>query len=148
MGDFVFGEGKQQAAHAFLSRMNGREIHWILGNHDNPKAAESLRQAGLVSTVTPYPGAALIRWNKQAITMSHHAMRTWPEQGRGGWSLYGHSHGSLRDDPNTYSLDVGVDTELFGHERFTPYSFDELRGIFATHKRAVPVDHHTVEVDV
>jgi hypothetical protein len=31
----------------------------------------------------------------------------------GSWSLFGHCHGTLKDDPNLLSWDVGIDNNYF-----------------------------------
>ena len=73
---------------------------------------------------------------KRRIVLCHYAFRVWNKSHRGAWHLYGHSHGSLPDDPNSLSFDAGVDC----HE-FTPISYERVKEIMAE-KRFLPVDHH------
>ena len=47
-----------------------------------------------------------------------------------------HSHGSLADDPNSLSFDVGVDC----HD-FKPVSLDRVSEVMAS-KTFKPIDHH------
>ena len=47
------------------------------------------------------------RHGKQGIVLCHYAMRVWNKSHHGNFMLYGHSHGSLADDPNSMSFDVG-----------------------------------------
>jgi calcineurin-like phosphoesterase family protein len=51
-------------------------------------------------------------------------MRRWLGSNRGNYHLYGHSHGSLPDDPNSLSIDVGVDCH-----NYKPISADRVRDI-------------------
>lgn len=55
---------------------------------------------------------------------------------RGAWNLYGHSHNSLKDDPHSLQLDVGVDAW-----DYRPASFEEVRERMSK-KTFQPVDHH------
>jgi calcineurin-like phosphoesterase family protein len=54
--------------------------------------------------------------------------------------LTGNSHGTLPDDPNSLSFDVGVDCW-----DFRPITFKEVAARMAT-KNYKPVDHHNVTV--
>jgi calcineurin-like phosphoesterase family protein len=70
------------------------------------------------------------------ITLLHYALRVWNKSHYSSWHLYGHSHGSLPDDPNSMSFDVGIDCH-----NYTPISFEQVKAIMAR-KTYVPVDHH------
>lgn len=127
LGDIGFSRSLDR----ILRRLNGRKI-WILGNHDNklvndPKITRFFEDIYDVHTV---------KWDGQEIFLSHYAHRVWNKSHRGAWHLYGHSHGSLADDPNSRSFDIGVDC----HNYF-PLSFQEVGKIMAT-KNWVPIDHH------
>lgn len=119
-------------------RLNGR-ICLIRGNHD--KAAEALKSGfewikdlyELKVEDEEAPGG------KRRIVLCHYAMRVWNKSHHGAWHLYGHSHGSLADDPNSLSFDVGVDC----HD-YTPISYEQVRKIMAT-KTFTPIDHHARE---
>lgn len=86
------------------------------------------------------------------IVLCHYAMRVWPWSHQGSYHLFGHSHGNLLDDngrpihenPDYLMLDVGIDTCAFGHEKYTPYSFEEVDSIMKTYKNPIrkKVDHH------
>jgi calcineurin-like phosphoesterase family protein len=54
-------------------------------------------------------------------------MRVWNQSHRGALHLYGHSHGTLPDDANSKSFDVGVDC----HD-YHPISLDRVLAIMAT----------------
>ena len=64
---------------------------------------------------------------RQLIVLCHYAFRVWNVSHHGSYHLYGHSHGSLEDDPNALSFDIGVDC----HD-FYPLSYEEVKAIMST----------------
>jgi len=133
LGDFVFGKEKWKYDRAceLLSVLNG-QVHLIRGNHDYGKMLEapwaSVHKYKTIKVKTPD--------GPQRIFLCHYAMRVWNQSHYGVWSLFGHSHGSLVDDPQSLSTDVGVDTQ-----GYTPVSFERV-GEIMKGKTWVPVDHH------
>ena len=118
----------------WLHSLNTKNICVIWGNHD--KSAKQLAQ----SRYNPFywtKDLAEIDDQGQRITLCHYAMRVWNKSHYGAWHLYGHSHGSLPDDPNSLSMDVGVDTN-----NFKPYTYDDIRRHMGK-KTFKPLDHHT-----
>ncbi len=116
-------------------RLHGR-ICLVRGNHD--KTADSMK--GGFEWIKDYyelkyddEGAPE---GRRRIVLCHYAFRVWNKSHHGAWHLYGHSHGSLPDEPNSLSFDVGVDCHAY-----TPLSYEQVKGIMAR-KRFVPVDHH------
>jgi calcineurin-like phosphoesterase family protein len=131
LGDFSF-----QNASKYRDRLNG-SIRFIRGNHD--KAAEHYYQTNKTAKVKPFLSFEDVRMvvhNDQRIWLSHYAHRVWPHSHRGCWHLYGHSHGTLPDDPNALAIDCGVDCH-----NYTPLSFDEVKKIMEN-KTFKPIDHH------
>jgi calcineurin-like phosphoesterase family protein len=63
-------------------------------------------------------------------------MKVWNGSHKGDWQLYGHSHGTLPDDPNALSCDVGVDCW-----NYFPVSMEQLRAKMKT-KNYKSIDHH------
>lgn len=129
--DIVYHLGDFSLGGTFLEhfyRLNGI-IHLIEGNHDNQASKHKEKFAS-------YSNLKEISVNGQRITLCHYAMRTWNKQGKKAWSLYGHSHSNLPDDPNALSIDVGVDC----HNYF-PISFEQVQRIM-NKKTFKPVDHH------
>lgn len=127
LGDFTMR--RAVVAREILSRLHG-EIHAVRGNHDRSACAIRDRFASFQDYLQVTVGG-------QVIVCFHYAMRIWDKAHRGAWHLYGHSHGSLPDDPHARSMDVGVDCN-----DYYPFSFDEI----ARHmekKDYRPVDHHT-----
>ena len=116
-------------AWSIRSRLNGK-INIIWGNHD--KVAKNMKNAWasyhdyFELKIAGYP----------MVVLSHYAFRVWNKSHHGSWHLYGHSHGSLPDDPNALSFDAGVDCH-----GFRPISIAEVQKIMST-KTFKPVDHH------
>jgi len=63
-------------------------------------------------------------------------MNVWDKCHHGSWHLFGHSHGSLPDNPNSLSFDVGCN--IWGYE---PLEFERVKEIMS-HKTFKPIDHH------
>ena len=76
----------------------------------------------------------------QRIVLCHYAMTVWKNSGRGSWQLYGHSHGTLPNDPHAFQMDVGVDSlNTFK----TPISFYQVKKLMEK-KSYIPRDYHGV----
>jgi calcineurin-like phosphoesterase family protein/5'(3')-deoxyribonucleotidase len=106
VGDLAFwkGPGAVQKVEELARRLNGN-IFWIFGNHDKKvRRAEGFEWKGDLKN---------IQIDGQHIVLSHYSMRVWNRAHYGSWNLYGHSHGSLYDDPRLLSFDVGVDANDF-----------------------------------
>ena len=118
LGDFAFCNSVEDVS-KYLSRLHGR-IHLILGNHDRRPTKKCPDFISIQRILEDsYKG--------QKLTLCHYAMRTWNCSHYGAWQLYGHSHGSLQDDPTKLSIDVGVDS--WG---FTPVSFEQVKNVMKT----------------
>jgi calcineurin-like phosphoesterase family protein len=133
LGDFCWGG--PIAASVYRRRLNGR-IHLIIGNHDK----YALREPELWDSISHYKEANVqsqyLPNGRQIIILCHYAFKVWNGSHNGTWSLYGHSHGNLKDDPNSTSLDVGVDCW-----DFFPVSCSQLANAMGK-KTFKPVDHH------
>jgi len=127
IGDFGFGD--PQSLKSILRQLNGK-IYLIRGNHDK---FQIVRDLGF-QQVWPIRE---IKFNDQTIILCHYAMRVWNKSHRGAWQLYGHSHGTLPEDQNSLSFDVGVDAN-----NFEPLSFDEVK-IRMESKNFKSIDHHS-----
>ena len=125
LGDFCLST--EQEGQSILDRLNGKK-HLILGNHD--KVGRRLKGW---ESISDYKEVSI---DGQFIILCHYAMRVWNKSHHGSWMLYGHSHGSLPDDPNALSFDIGVDC----HE-YKPLNMDEIRRIMKK-KTFKPIDHH------
>lgn len=135
LGDWSFG-GESNVP---LLRKNVRcqDIRLCLGNHDKflPKYSD------LFTWVKPiYEG----KIGGQYMVLHHYAQKVWNHSHKGSIHLYGHSHGTLPDDPNSKSMDIGFDTCLYGHKKYTMYHIDEIIQIMSK-KNNLPLDHHNKE---
>ena len=115
-----------QRTRELLDRLNGH-IYLVIGNHEKSAMNTVCRDR--------------FEWRKdlfdlrihdeedskrQYIVLCHYAMRVWNRSFHGSWHLYGHSHGTLPDDPQSLSFDAGVDC----HD-FKPLSYAEVKAIMA-----------------
>lgn len=128
LGDFAFGRDDEDFDRYF-KRLSGCII-FVKGNHDR------LAWRNRTKFYTFSDSYREIECRGQDITLTHYAMRVWNKSHYGAWNLFGHSHGTLPDDPNARAIDVGVDSH-----NFTPISFDEVAAIMAK-KTFKPIDHH------
>ena len=135
---------KKPEAEAILKRLQGK-IHLIRGNHD--KTAEQLESSFVWVKDYHYlkvPDASH-ESGKQGIVMLHYAMKVWNKSHHGTFHAYGHSHGTLPEDPNSRSMDVGLDSVSKrlggGPESYRPVSYHEFN-TWMLEKNWVPVDQH------
>lgn len=137
LGDFAFVKNEYEVG-AILSKLNGK-IYFIFGNHDRSMHnffSRPLYKEKYYHKIINLNHHAEIKIDGQAITLNHYAMRVWNKSHHGAWQLYGHSHGTLPDDPNARAIDVGVDCH-----NFYPISFEQIKKIILK-KNFVPIDHH------
>jgi len=132
-GDVAFG-GVDNVI-KFREMINCNDIRLILGNHDTHHMKHD-KFRNLFSRIYDMYD---VKIGKQHIVLCHYAMRIWNKSHHGTWHLYGHSHGSLPDDPNSLSFDIGVDCH-----NFQPLNFDDIAKIMSK-KTWKPVDHHNHE---
>ena len=127
LGDFSFGRNDETIE--VIKKLNGYKI-LIMGNHDRRLQKTVLAQFDRVDNFLE------ITWEHQKIVLLHYAMKVWNRSHHGSWQLYGHSHGSLPDDPHANQIDVGVDCW-----NYTPISFDQVK-LAMKLKQYRPVDAH------
>lgn len=142
LGDFNFGTAEDTAK--LIERLKFRKLYFIWGNHDSAMEQLCTLTYSRDSKYQPFRSKVYwcgdmkeIRVNGQKIVLNHYAMKVWNRSHHGAWHLYGHSHGSLADDPHSLSFDVGVDCH-----NYRPISFDEVKDIMSK-KFFKPIDHHT-----
>lgn len=136
LGDFAFRSGSPAR---YREQLKCRRLILIMGNHDPQTAAGYPKSnfAELFSEVhlmlrIKVPVAA----KPQITVLSHYAMKVWDRSHYGAWHLFGHSHGTLSDNPTERSCDVGVDAN-----GFAPLSLDDVAAVMAR-KHFTPRDHH------
>lgn len=136
LGDFAY---RTPDPTAYRRRIRCRTIHLILGNHD-PQSSEGAVDPAFAANFTSVHSLLRIRLPiagmRRPIVLCHYAMRVWDASHHGAWHLFGHSHGTLPDDPNARSWDVGVDCN-----GYAPVSVERLEEIMAG-KKFVAVDRH------
>lgn len=111
--------------------LNGR-IKLIKGNHDR-HSLKDLEKSHRFDSIRDVDEITI---EGTKVVLYHYALRVWNKSHRGAYHLYGHSHGSLPDDPHALSFDVGVDCH-----NFTPIPWEKVREIMSR-KDYKPVDHH------
>lgn len=98
LGDFCFDNRRTEE---FLEQLNGN-LFFIKGNHDSRDTIKLYQKYGV------YLGEQKkIKIEDKELVLNHYAMRVWDKSHHSVYHLYGHSHGSLADDPNSLSFDVG-----------------------------------------
>ena len=120
-----------------LARLHGKK-HIVWGNHDYG-VKHTIQAAGFHELGELYELHVPPESNggvKQKIVLCHYAMRVWNESHYGSYHLYGHSHGTLPDDPASRSCDVGVDSW-----DFYPVTMEQINAHMAK-KTWKPIDHH------
>ena len=158
LGDWSFGGIEN--IWKFRKQINCKNIHLILGNHDQhiennrtlPNCLyegdsgviidgiysnsinifENVNAEELFSSVSHYKEISI---DKNLFILSHYAMRIWNKSHHNSIHLYGHSHGTLEDNYGL-SMDVGVDTN-----NLKPYSYSEILDIMKI-KESLIIDHH------
>lgn len=151
LGDVLFSPKGlyRERAKSIIDRINCKNIHLIIGNHDNVDILEPL-----FSSVAAQQGIIV---HNQNITMCHHAMVSWHRSGRGAIQLYGHYHGGSEEwldrlFPTRKSMDVGIDNvaRILAKkaglleplpEHYRPISILEIREIMAKKPTCDPQAH-------
>jgi calcineurin-like phosphoesterase family protein len=139
LGDWCLWRGSRpidEVAAAYRERVNCGRIIFVFGNHDR-HGRHNERFCRLFESVHDL---LEIKIDGQPMVLCHYAMRVWNKSHHGAYHLYGHSHGSLPDDPNSRSFDCGVDCF-----NFYPVSLEEVAAIMAK-KQWRPIDHHGANV--
>ena len=120
LGDFCFGSKKQ--IRRIRERLNGN-IVLIKGNHD--RESNEFYSSIFNSVHDIYElKQNMLPSGIPSIVLCHYAMRVWNKSHYGSWHLYGHSHGSLPDNPRSLSFDCGVDALVA--EKMRRYNTDNL----------------------
>ena len=126
LGDFCFSSRTEY----FLERLNGN-LFFIKGNHDKQDTIKLYEKYGI------YLGEQKkIKVEEQEIVLNHYSMNVWDKCHHGTWHLFGHSHGSLSNNPNSLSFDIGC--MLFDYK---PLEFKEVKRLIDL-KTWKPIDHH------
>lgn len=135
LGDFMMGP--RHHIFSLRERIKCKEIHLILGNHDEVLTEGHKKYkkeyADLFSSVSHYKE---IRFDGTLIVLCHYPLGSWNEMGRGSINLFGHCHSNYSRTLGR-QMDVGVDTN-----NMCPYLLSDvvtkLKNI-----EVQTVDHHT-----
>ena len=137
LGDVAFSGDEN--IQEFCDRVNCKNIHLLLGNHDHRIQNNPELQKNFLSIDTTYGWPHGKRIGGKRFAMCHFPMFVWENHLKGAFQLHGHCHGSLvhPEFNQRRVMDVGIDT----HPEFRPYHFDEVVEILE--KRVIStVDHH------
>lgn len=123
LGDFSLADDAKTVE--YINRLP--KMHLILGNHDSRIRKKKVLRDMFLS-VQDYLEIKVpdtfARGGKRRITLCHYAMESWASSHFGAWSLHGHHHGMLPDNPDKLRLDVGVDAN--GCD-YGPISYDQVK---------------------
>jgi len=141
IGDTGF-KGNPARLRQLLDRLNGK-IYLILGNHEKDATSEVCRSR--FEWIEKYESIYVDNGNGdlQNIFLCHYSMDVWNKSHAGNvWNLYGHSHGNLPENPNSFKFDVGVDCW-----NYEPVSFARVAEKMATKTHLDPQVHKRNGVD-
>jgi calcineurin-like phosphoesterase family protein len=131
LGDFCF-KGKKPLDYRL--RINCKNIHLILGNHDKRTDFYPDEQTVDMQGFSSVQEVKEITYCNQRIYLSHYPHRSWPASHKGSWMLYGHVHSKLDHEDrisNRLTLDVGADNCVnYGKPFGQPFSFKEIQQLF------------------
>lgn len=121
LGDLALN--KPERLREILKRLNG-SIYLIKGNHEASALACKNRFEWIKDYYELKVADETTISGKQKIVLFHYAIRQWNGKHDGSFHLYGHSHGTLKDDLNSLSFDIGVDN----HD-FYPLEYNEVKAL-------------------
>lgn len=134
-GDLCFGGYKKSLN--LIEQLTGKFLY-VRGNHDNKAVLRALEDSGKL--LAPITYLKELEIEGQHIVLTHCAHKVWFNSHHGSWNLFGHSHGSLKEEGK--QMDVGVDAIAAKGLGYIPVPFEYVRGILDSRKRHV-VDHHS-----
>ena len=107
LGDFAFRSAEE--VEKFRSRINCKNLHLILGNHDH-RIEESEHLRSLFSTVDYYVELTVNGEHTEShLVLMHYPLSSWNRMHRGSIHLHGHLHSPPYDRQWEGRMDVGVD---------------------------------------
>jgi calcineurin-like phosphoesterase family protein len=120
LGDVAFGGFDY--IRVFRERIICKEIHLVLGNHDDHIRKNT---NNLQSYFTSVNVRLNVEIDKNVFVMDHYPIREWEKFHKGWFMLYGHQHNSPDtrfSNGDTRSMDIGLE----GHPEFRPYHINEI----------------------
>ncbi len=156
LGDFSMG-GKANVW-KYRARINCKNIHLCLGNHDIHIAKNAVLDG--VAAQDLFSSVQIVnqkKIGKTNLVMCHYAFRTWDKGNYGSFMIHGHSHNSLppyekllqiADDKQLYKtgdlykqIDVGLESAYELTREWRPFHIEEIRNIMEN-RINLGVDHH------
>lgn len=147
LGDWSFGGYKN--IKKFRERIICKEIHLVLGNHDQNVEKNLEEYKDTFKTIQHY---LEIEIDGNLIVMSHWPMKIWNKSHKGSWQLHGHCHNNLqpddwwtssKPDERRRTMDVGLDTN-----GLKPWSYEKIKRIMnKLTKYPSGLDHHEKDQD-
>ena len=141
LGDWSFGGFEN--IKRFREMLACRNIYLICGNHDHHIEEDRDGCRSLFRKVYGEPGISClveIKVGNFKYICGHYKMAIWNKSHHDVRNLWGHSHGSMPDDPNLRSFDAGWDVWR------KPLNFVEVEQIMSK-KTYKSVDHHNKETN-
>ena len=148
LGDWSFGGF--QNVERFRKMIQCKNLYFVGGNHDhNIEKSPDLQK--LFTKCWAKQGINFqieIRVGQFKYCCGHYKPAIWNQSHHGVRALWGHSHGSMPDDPNSLSFDVGVDAieQHFPGDGFRPINFIEVEQIISK-KSWKKIDHHDISTN-
>lgn len=146
LGDMLFGYDGERRLKNYFETLNFRKMYLLFGNHtagmkqifEQIESNEYIVNSEKSVVFCPSYMEAVV--NGTYCVLSHYAIASFNQQGKGAFMIHGHSHGNLHgtDMGNVLYkarvVDVGV-------EKFpSPPSFKEIKKLFR--EEPVSFDHH------
>lgn len=146
LGDMLFGYDGERRLKNYFEMLNFRKMYLLFGNHtagmkqifEQIEGNEYIVNSEKIVVFCPSYMEAVV--NGTYCVLSHYAIASFNQQGKGAFMIHGHSHGNLHgtDMGNVLYkarvVDVGV-------EKFpSPPSFKEIKKLFR--EEPVSFDHH------
>jgi calcineurin-like phosphoesterase family protein len=136
LGDWSFGGFEN--IREFREKIVCKNIHLVLGNHDNHIEKNRDNVQDLFLSVTHYN---TLDYNGNKFVLMHYPISSWDGLNKGVMHLHGHCHlqTNLRFGKGR-RMDVGLD----GHPEFRPYNIDECIKLLKNREVMSDVqnDHH------
>jgi calcineurin-like phosphoesterase family protein len=122
MGDWSFG-GFENISE-FRYRINCKNIHFIIGNHDHHIESNKDNIRRFFASVNSYNEVNVAhKSGNLKLVLCHYPIVSWNNMRKNSYMIHGHQH--LKGDQrfgNGKRMDVG----MCGHPEFRPYNLDEI----------------------
>ena len=103
----------------FRNRINCKEIHLTLGNHDHHLESNKEDCRRFFNTIND---CLSIEYMNETIEAMHYPIESWRNKSKGTIHLHGHQHLLPGKNINKRKMDIGIDT----HPNFQPYDLMEV----------------------